>query len=87
MPRDERATSAVIYRKLSLGTQSRQGERRIERLLAAHTTCRLQHRSLFSYLTDVLTANAHGHPAHYSPEQSPTERLRKPVDSQALSKR
>jgi hypothetical protein len=33
---------AVIYRKLSLGSQSHDGERRIERLLSAHTTCRLQ---------------------------------------------
>ncbi len=55
--------SAVIYRKLSLGTQSRQGERRIERLLSAHTTCRLQQRSLFAYLTDALTAHAHSEPA------------------------
>ena len=30
---------SVIYRKLSLGTQSDQGERRIERLLSVHTTC------------------------------------------------
>ena len=43
--------SAVIYRKLSLGSQSESGERRIERLLSAHTTCRLQRRSLFAYLT------------------------------------
>jgi transposase len=55
--------SAVIYRKLSLGTQSESGERRIERLLSAHTTCRLQQRSLFSYLTDAITAHAHDHPA------------------------
>jgi transposase len=54
--------SAVIYRKLSLGTQSQQGERRIERLLSTHTTCRLQHRSLFAYLTDAITAHARGHP-------------------------
>jgi transposase len=54
--------SAVIYRKLSLGTQSAQGEQRIERLLSAHTTCRLQHRSLFNYLTELLTAHARGHP-------------------------
>jgi hypothetical protein len=32
----------VIYRKLSLGSQSDQGEQRIERLLSIHTTCRLQ---------------------------------------------
>ncbi len=31
----------VIYRKLSLGSQSTGGERRIERLLSAHTTSRL----------------------------------------------
>ena len=55
--------SAVIYRKLSLGTQSEQGERRIARLLSAHTTCRLQHRSLFAYLSELLTAHARGDPA------------------------
>jgi transposase len=54
---------AVIYRKLSLGTQTAGGERRIERLLSAHTTCRLQHRSLFNYLTELLTAHARGDPA------------------------
>lgn len=54
---------AVIYRKLSLGSQSEHGEQRIARLLSAHTTCRLQHRSLHAYLIDVLTANAAGRPA------------------------
>jgi transposase len=54
---------AVIYRKLSLGTQSRGGEQRIERLLSAHTTCRLQHRSLFDYLSELLHAHARGDPA------------------------
>jgi transposase len=53
---------AVIYRKLSLGSQSEQGERTIERLLSASLTCRLQKRSLFAYLTDVLTANIRGDP-------------------------
>jgi transposase len=53
---------AVIYRKLSLGTQSETGERRIERLLSAHTTCRLQNRSLFDYLTELLNAHARGDP-------------------------
>jgi len=54
---------AVIYRKLSLGTQSAGGEQRIARLLSAHTTCRLQHRSLFNYLTQLLSAHARGDPA------------------------
>jgi hypothetical protein len=38
---------AVINRKLSLGSQSEQGERTIERLLSASVTCRLQGRLLF----------------------------------------
>ncbi len=53
---------AVIYRKLSLGSQSEQGERTIERLLSASVTCRLQARSLFTYLTDVLAASIRGDP-------------------------
>ena len=53
---------AVIYRKLSLGSQSEQGERRIERLLSASVTCRLQRRSLFAYLSDALAAHARGDP-------------------------
>ena len=53
---------AVIYRKLSLGSQSDRGERTTERLLSASLTCRLQQRSLFAYLTDVLTANTRGEP-------------------------
>ena len=53
---------AVIYRKLSLGSQSERGERTIERLLSASVTCRLQERSLFAYLSDVLTASIRGDP-------------------------
>jgi len=53
---------AVIYRKLSLGSQSQTGERMIERLLSVSQTCRLQHRSMFAYTTDVLTAKARGDP-------------------------
>ena len=53
---------AVIYRKLSLGSQSEQGERTIERLLSASLTCRLQKRSLYAYLTNVHTANTRGDP-------------------------
>ncbi len=53
---------AVIYRKLSLGSQSELGERRIERLLSASVTCRLQRRSLFAYLSDLLAAHARGDP-------------------------
>ena len=53
---------AVILRKLSHGSQSAQGERTIERLLSASVTCRLQGRSLFLYLSDVLAAKIRGDP-------------------------
>ena len=53
---------AVIYRKLSLGSQSHQGERRIERLLSASISCRLQHRSLYAYLAELLDTHARGDP-------------------------
>jgi transposase len=52
----------VIYRKLSHGTQSDDGERFIERALSASVTCRLQERSLFTYLRELLTAHARGDP-------------------------
>jgi transposase len=54
--------SAVIYRKLSLGSQSSEGEQRIGRLLSVHTTCRLQRRPLHAYLTNALAAHNRGHP-------------------------
>jgi transposase len=53
---------AVIYRKLSLGSQSERGERSVERLLSASITCRLRRQSLFAYLTEVVTAHARGDP-------------------------
>jgi transposase len=53
--------SAVIYRKLWLGSQSQGGEQRIARLLSAHTTCRLHGRSLFAYRA-LLAAHARGDP-------------------------
>jgi transposase len=54
---------AVIYHKLSLGIQSEGGERRTERLLSASATCRLQHRPLFTYMSELLAAHARGDPA------------------------
>ena len=54
---------AVIARKLSLGSQSVGGEQRTERLLSAHTTCRLQHRSLHAYLINLIAATSRGDPA------------------------
>ena len=47
----------MIHRKLSLGTQSKNGERFAERALSAAATCRLQHRSLFTYLSELIAAH------------------------------
>jgi hypothetical protein len=52
----------VIHRKLSHGTRTDDGERFIERALSASVTCRLQGRSLFAYLAELLTAHPRGDP-------------------------
>ncbi len=59
--RDLRA--AVIYRKISLGSQSQAGERFAERMLSVSQTCRLQGRSLFGFLVEAITASARASPA------------------------
>jgi transposase len=62
--RAERALRGpVIFRKLSLGSQSERGETTTQRLLSASVTCRLQGRSLFAYLAEVLGARVRGDPA------------------------
>jgi transposase len=61
--RAERALRGpVIHRKVSLGTQSEDGERFAERALSAAATCRLQRRSLFTYLSELITAHTRGDP-------------------------
>jgi transposase len=50
----------VIHRKLCHGNRSDDGERFTERSLSASVTCRLQHRSLLSYLKDLLNAHQTG---------------------------
>jgi hypothetical protein len=52
----------VIHRKVSLGSQSENGERFAECAHSAATTCRLQRRSLFTYLSQLLTAHNRGDP-------------------------
>lgn len=47
---------AVIWRKLSFGTQSARGSRFVERMLTAIETCRLQKRNIFAYLTAAVEA-------------------------------
>jgi hypothetical protein len=52
----------LIHRKLSLGTQSDDGERFAERALSAAATCRMHDRSLFTYLSELITAHTRGDP-------------------------
>jgi transposase len=54
---------AVIYRKLSFGTQSASGSRFLERLLTVSETCRLQNRNAYRYLIEAMEAKFAGHPA------------------------
>jgi transposase len=61
-PAERALRGPVIHRKLSLGTQSDSGERFAERALSAATTCRMQHRSLFTYLSELLAAHTRGDP-------------------------
>ena len=56
---------AVIYRKLSFGTQSESGSRFVERMLTVSETCRLQNRSAYDYLTKAVTA-------HFSKQAPPS---------------
>jgi hypothetical protein len=54
---------AVIYRKLSFGTQSHSGSRYLERILTVTQTCHLQHRSPYQYLVSAMQASFAGLPA------------------------
>lgn len=54
---------AVIWRKLSFGTQSASGSRFVERMLTTIETCRLQRRDVFKYLTEAVAAHIAGEKA------------------------
>lgn len=53
---------AVIWRKLSFGTQSESGSRFVETLLSVIETCRQQGRNALSYVTKAVTAHFAGKP-------------------------
>lgn len=54
---------AVIWRKLSFGTQSASGSRFVETMLTVIETCRQQHRNVFSFLTAAVEAHLAHQPA------------------------
>ena len=51
---------AVIWRKLSFGTQSADGSRFVETILTVVETCHKQSRSSFEYLTEAMQAHFSG---------------------------
>jgi len=53
---------AVIWRKLSFGTQSEPGSRFVETLLTTIETCRQQHRSVIDHITQSIQAHFHKQP-------------------------
>lgn len=55
---------AVIWRKLSFGTQSAHGSRFVATILTVVETCRQQSRSVFDYLTTAMQA-------HFAHESAP----------------
>jgi transposase len=61
-PAERALRGPVIHRKLSHGTRSHDGERFTERVLSTAATCRIQGRSLFAYLRELITAHARGDP-------------------------
>jgi hypothetical protein len=54
---------AVIWRKLSFGTQSAEGSRFVERLLTVVEICRRQKRNVFSWLVEAVEARFAGNAA------------------------
>jgi transposase len=61
-PAERALRGPVIHRKICHGTTSPGGERFAERAHSAAATCRLQGRSLFTYLRDLLVAHDRGDP-------------------------
>jgi transposase len=61
-PAERALRGPVIHRKLSHGTSSSGGERFAERAQSAAATCRLQNRSLFAYLRELMIAHNRGDP-------------------------
>jgi transposase len=53
---------AVIWRKLSFGTQSHRGSRFVETILTVVETCHRQSKNSFDYLTTALQAHLAGQP-------------------------
>ncbi|MEA1970766.1 MAG: IS66 family transposase, partial [Thermodesulfobacteriota bacterium] len=54
---------AVMWRRVSFGTQSERGNRFVERMLTVTATCRQQDRNVLDYVTAAVEAKLNGTPA------------------------
>jgi len=62
---------AVIWRKMSFGTQSKRGARYVERMLTVCSTCRLQGRSIIAYMRKACDCHLNNRPVpNLRPERS-----------------
>jgi len=62
---------AVIWRKLSFGTQSAAGSRFVETTLTTIETCRQQRRNVFDYVTQAVAAHFASQPAPWLLPKTP----------------
>ena len=62
---------AVIWRRISGGTDSAQGSRFVERMLTVVATCRQQGRNVLDYLTSCFEAARNGQAIHSLPPAKP----------------
>jgi len=53
---------AVIWRKVSFGTDSERGSRFVERILTTVTTLRMQRRNVLDFLAETMAAHRRGRP-------------------------
>jgi transposase len=61
-PAERSLRHAVIWRKLSFGTQSASGSRFVERMLTVIETCRQQGRDTFAWLVEAIRSRFAGQP-------------------------
>jgi hypothetical protein len=66
---------AVIWRKISGGTDSPNGSRFVERMFTVDATCRQQGRNVLDYLTACFEATRHGQPipSYLPPKQKKSQ--------------
>jgi len=77
---------AVMWRRVSFGTQSERGNRFVERMLTVTATCRQQDRNVLDYIAAAVEANLNGAPApSLLPVVSPVERPDQEVSQLALA--